>query len=259
MKVVQLQLFYIHHRKSKNKMMLNPMRRRNGGGTQRTTCSMNTKLQNKRVLILGFFALGFLHITFFQDIGTSNESIDTSQNPYPSQDLDVRNLAAKRRVAVVRPFSVNALDSIAHSFDSWSKHIPCSKWTRRKKEFRDFEFDVVLSFSQTYESVPEADKVTKTMMDDLNEANWYKCFHSIIRISNNIPADEDIYDQSQAATNIMWAHGPNKMFVENMKKLMEQGYEYALVMEEDTIPVRKYWLDRLMEEASKSDFAVIGR
>jgi len=175
-----------------------------------------------------------------------------------------------RRLAVVRPFGVSSAASLPQTFSDWADFLPCNVVDRIGEN--NVEVDIFLSFSQTYEASPNALSSINTVIDKFNaestenEISWSKCFRNIFAIEANILADDDLYLPNQARRKMMWVNGPNRQFSAAVRSITGGDfgkYDAMFLMEGDCMPMKKYWLDSLLEEAEGSflehgPFAILG-
>jgi len=172
-----------------------------------------------------------------------------------------------KKLAIIRPFSMQNVEAFSHAFDEWEAFLPCDISKRTKVIGRaPVLVDMFLSYSQNFEtSTPVKDHVYRIVHGfsaNYNSSGWEQCIESIIPIEANIDPQVDLYAVNEAYKNRMWVHGPNKQFVNNMKTILGGKFGYydaVFVMESDVLPVRQYWLDSLLEEAERDPFMILGR
>ena len=191
------------------------------------------------------------------------------------------------RVAVLRPFSPQQVPILTQSFESWNEFAPCSISDGSNQSGTgsddplhptNIQYDLFLSYSQSYNTSDTADKATRYLIDNFESFPWSRCFRSISRLQIFIPPEEDLYQPAESDTNLMWVHGPNRQFVRSMEIIQNMTlsdeshcqrdngcdekqhlYSYALLIENDVQPIRSYWLDNMMEEAhQRGNFAILG-
>mmetsp|Transcript_16549 Transcript_16549/g.20229 ORF Transcript_16549/g.20229 Transcript_16549/m.20229 type:complete len:735 (+) Transcript_16549:161-2365(+) len=222
-----------------------------------------------------------LHL-LLSSIGASIESSKDGLYYYPHRKLyNIENPKKRKRiqrVAVVRPFGVDASKSLHDKFNIWNEFLPChqsestisSKTNassyQNEKQDDDIVIDLFLSFSRTYDDYIDA----KISVDDIihdfevnkNQTDtWQGCFNGVIPIEARIHPEDDIYIPEEFNKNWKWVSGPNNQFVKTMRDITSGlfgSYDVAFVMESDVIPTRKDWLDKLLQEAEQSEFAILG-
>eukprot|EP00978_Attheya_sp_CCMP212_P036454 scaffold165419_cov54-Attheya_sp.AAC.5 len=157
------------------------------------------------------------------------------------------------RLAVVRPFCVEDASSLVESFSVWDKFSPCQDPSG--------QVDLFLVFSQNIEKSPIAnDAIGKVTQIFEQTHGWNSCFHSVTAIGVDIPAHLDIYEPAQQSTNPLWVNGPNSQFIKTLRHVQQEGsYETMFLMEGDTVPVKPYWMDKLLVDIEEQrPFAILG-
>jgi hypothetical protein len=83
----------------------------------------------------------------------------------------------------------------------------------------------------------------------------------VTAIGVDIPAHLDIYEPAQQSTNPLWVNGPNSQFIKTLRYVQHEGsYETMFLMEGDTVPVKPYWMDKLLVDIEEQrPFAILGR
>ncbi len=182
------------------------------------------------------------------------------------------NRHRKKQVAILRPFATKIAPRLHQTFDSWNDYLPCD--TKRSTEKggdngEEYEFHIILSYSQSYNASFAADWSTSYLIENFNSFKWSQgCISSIQRIETNIPPGEDLYNPSEAGSNRMWVNGPNSQFIDSIDIVQtlaigEDTFDYIILMESDVAPVQQYWLDTLMDEVTQEisdngEFAILG-
>jgi len=92
-------------------------------------------------------------------------------------------------------------------------------------------------------------------MDEyVQKKNIAKCFKAIKFIYAELDETEDIYKKDEKYNNTNWTNGPNYMFFRLFKKKLLPNYiEYFMYMEPDTIPIRSFWIDKIIRECRDED------
>lgn len=94
---------------------------------------------------------------------------------------------------------------------------------------------------------------------------WARCFNKISFDTAEMDPEEDLYDPPKQQVNRLWVNGPNRQFEKGLRtaqfpKFEEFGYQLAYLMEPDSVPLQRFWLDRLRKEIEeRRPFAVLGR
>ena len=173
-----------------------------------------------------------------------------------------------KKVAVIRPFSPKEVlsdDGLRESFQSWDLFPPCDQESNLQI---DVTYDLILSYSQTYNGTDnaskEADKFTLSIIEGFHTFQWSNCFNRIERIEMNIPATRDVYNPSKT-DDPLWVNGPNQQFRQNMKIVRgldkdypHMNYDYALILESDVVAIKVNWLDDFVDEANEKNFSILG-
>jgi hypothetical protein len=174
------------------------------------------------------------------------------------------------RMAISRPFSEADAHLLPQSFEAWATHPPC-----RRQMGDDIDAalvvktDLLLVFSQTLESSLQAQQVISEIKKKFHQTQgWGKCILTVEGIGVGIHPDQDIYDSKQQDSNPLWVNGPNRLFERTVRFLQrlddeerDRKPELMYLMESDSVPVRDYWLDALVEEfrSKPLGFAILGR
>jgi len=169
------------------------------------------------------------------------------------------------KLAILRPFSTQTIDELPHVSDQWEEFLPCDIKKKANDVSSAVEVDILLSYSQTFQSSKLARDSFGSIIDAFasshNIRGWEQCIREIKQIEANIDPKTDLYSQSEAQINQMWVHGPNQQFINSMVSILDGvhgDYDAVLVMESDVVPVKKYWLDSLLEEAESDPFMILG-
>ena len=180
----------------------------------------------------------------------------------------------KKRLAVVRPFAPFSANEIVDSFNSWDTHWPCASSADDESDESEYDVDLILSYSQTYDTA-EADSPAVEAMTSLQKKfdrnqGWNHCFTSLHHIEAAIPTHMDLYERNHVQLNRHWVNGPNSQFrsimefiqrrnEEEKSKGMEPYYEAVLILEGDSRVQTIGWLDWVLDEMkSKAPFAILG-
>ena len=163
-------------------------------------------------------------------------------------------------LAVVRTFCPNDIDTLVKSFDQWKKLPPCIESYKNSH----YDVDIILIFSQTLSKSASALKAITRLHEIFEATNgWNGCFDNFYAIDVAIEPSLDLYIPSQQMENINWVNGPNRQFERSVRTIQQNyfgHYECMYLMEGDSVPVKKYWLDALMDEIiKKQPFAILGR
>ena len=79
-----------------------------------------------------------------------------------------------------------------------------------------------------------------------------------------LPPEQDAYEPPKQQVNRLWVNGPNRQFEKGLRACQfpiteEHGWQLAYLMEPDSVPLRAFWLDRLLAEIEeRRSFAVLG-
>ena len=129
--------------------------------------------------------------------------------------------------------------------------------------------DVFVSLSQIWdwESYGISDDGLAMQHEVFENPLLKPCIRSFKMIEANLPPTEDVYHRAHGGmfknsqTKRSWLHGPNDHFIAAMKNILahRNNYDAVLIMEADTVPVKKYWLDELIKEAEETPFMILGR
>jgi hypothetical protein len=165
---------------------------------------------------------------------------------------------AKTNIAIARTFSLNDAASLPDSFDIWDTHPPCNGTASAV-------VDLFLVFSQSLENSSVARSSIDQIQQRFQETNgWGQCIGRVSGVGVDIDPDLDMYRSNEQETNPLWVSGPNRQFERTVRTL--QGgtwgsYEVMILMEMDSVPVKPFWLDAIVNEinSQRHDFAIIGR
>mmetsp|Transcript_24889 Transcript_24889/g.61217 ORF Transcript_24889/g.61217 Transcript_24889/m.61217 type:complete len:193 (-) Transcript_24889:2452-3030(-) len=160
--------------------------------------------------------------------------------------------------AIARPFSLHDASGLEGSFDVWSTYPPCSDGPEHGLS------KLFLVYSQSFEN--DNAVVAKSAIQSVelifNQTNgWGNCFSQVVGLAVNITPEEDLYHKDEQGTNILWVNGPNRQFERTAWALKDEGIDLFYLMEMDSVPVREYWLDTVLEEiqSQSTDFSILGR
>ena len=85
------------------------------------------------------------------------------------------------------------------------------------------------------------------------------CFDSIYLLGANLTEAQDIYRPSSGARDVTWNLGPNLQFYKMLQYYDTAGVEVLYMMESDTIPLARDWLDDLVDaKEALRPFSVAG-
>lgn len=93
---------------------------------------------------------------------------------------------------------------------------------------------------------------------------WSKCFGKIYVDSAHMPPEQDLYEPPKQQINRLWVNGPNRQFEKGLRACQfpmfsTHGYQLAYLMEPDSVPLWRFWLDKLLNEIEeRRPFAVLG-
>ena len=156
-----------------------------------------------------------------------------------------------RHLAVVRPFSNNDYPRLASSFDNWNTWLPCAT----AGEASEIEVDLFICSSQSLDSNAAMQGVVQDILDAFlgNLQPWHSCFRNVFHVSANMLSSEDVYITDSANSTTRTARGPNLQFLRIAQNLMDGSwgtgmYDSLMLMEMDTVPVRRGWLDAIAGE-----------
>ena len=191
----------------------------------------------------------------------------------------------RKRLAVVRPYAPLSAEEIIDSFNTWDTNWPCTSNAFGDDEEGgnnninsdnepEYDVDLILSYSQTYESSAADSPVLEAMTSLQNKfdrnGGWNFCFSSLHHIEAAIPPSMDLYERNHVQMNRHWVNGPNSQFrsimefirrrnEEETSKGMDPYYESVLILEADSRVQTLGWLDRVLDEMkSKAPFAILG-
>ena len=192
------------------------------------------------------------------------------------------------RMVIARPFSINDLQRLSQSFDSWDEHPPCSNIAEivegnkssTSSQFNDIKVDLLLVYSRTLEQAEDNDSNVKDAIEKVTKKfhqtrGWDSCIRKVHSIGVGIDPNLDFYNATQQTTNPLWVNGPNRHFERTIRFLQQAApgeggsqmkADVMYWMEMDSIPVKGYWLDALTSEMYKvhqnngdDGFAILGR
>ena len=97
---------------------------------------------------------------------------------------------------------------------------------------------------------------------------WSRCFERVYAIEGIIPQEVDLYISSTQEELYNWINGPNRQFERLYREIQTRNwgtYDGPLdlgvfLMEWDVVPIKAFWLNRLVEEIEANrPFAILGR
>jgi len=179
---------------------------------------------------------------------------------------------ARTRLAIVRPFCAFDAETLPATFESWNSFAPCKSssyavdddlYEAASGSSKSRVVDLFLFYSQTYLDSEEAVKSVESVIKEFHErGGWSQCFDNVYAIEAKIPADLDLYIPSAQHELFNWVNGPNRQF-EAAYRIIQSGewghYDGFYLMEGDSVPVKSFWLDIIIEtiEANRP-FAILG-
>jgi hypothetical protein len=118
-------------------------------------------------------------------------------------------------------------------------------------------------FSESWELWPNAKEAADQIVFELNnnEYPWSKCLGSVHIGTASMKPSQDFYAPPQQMTTRLWVNGPNCLFEPGLRQSQTTllGYEFADLMEPDSVPLRRFLLDILrIENEERRSFAVFG-
>ncbi|CAE7350571.1 CSMD1, partial [Symbiodinium natans] len=158
-------------------------------------------------------------------------------------------VAAAQELAVVRTFaSEQEVTGLTEAIALWNELLPCSgpTWV---------PVDLLLVYSQNFDLTPSALVAAKEVQSSFeNGTAWAPCFRSVFIESANLSATEDVYDNRGYAIRKDWVNGPNSVFRFILGSFFNgtfpATYDSFYFMEIDAVPVRPFWLDQFIAEAT---------
>ena len=169
-------------------------------------------------------------------------------------------------LAIVRPFAPKEKSTIVNTFKAWKDYTPCHGGHRGDAETEYAKVDFFLSYSQSlHDAVQVKEKVERmiaSFRSDKNASPWNGCINEIYAIDAHIAPKDDMYLKHMQGKDKKWVNGPNQHFLTTLSEMRDGvygTYEAVFIMEKDMVPVRKYWLDSLLEEMEETNFAMLGR
>mmetsp|Transcript_11550 Transcript_11550/g.14505 ORF Transcript_11550/g.14505 Transcript_11550/m.14505 type:complete len:2323 (+) Transcript_11550:126-7094(+) len=158
--------------------------------------------------------------------------------------------------AIIRPFAVADAHQMLESFEVWNEFIPCKQLNYTP------QINIYLVFSQNLSAHAIIQSDVEMFLSKIQMEKWYSCFQDVKVVSANIPAEVDTYNPDDSETSDMWVNGPNQqfIFISQAMQRMEWGkYDCWYLMEADSIPIKPFWLDALINEVeAEVPFAVLG-
>ena len=165
---------------------------------------------------------------------------------------------ADSKVALVRPFAPSDIYQLAASFDRWNTYLPCDTGSSTARP------DLYLCFSRDLNTDAAAKNVVHSILQQYRNDTepWHSCFNNLFAVSAGLTPSEDQY-----VTNTTLAYtaiGPNLQFLRIARNLADQTWEGGshdrfMLMEMDTRPVKKGWLDAMILESKANEpFTIFG-
>ena len=168
--------------------------------------------------------------------------------------------SGRLELAVARPFCPSEVKSLLLSFKSWEEFRPCRENSKQSKSRA--HVDLFLVFSQSLDTSPEARKAADSVVHQFNQTRgWSYCFRNVFVTDVQIDPSLDLYLPSQQDSNPNWVNGPNRQFERLIHRVeeRERKYDAVYLMEMDSVPVKRFWLDHLVAETErKRPFAILG-
>ena len=166
-----------------------------------------------------------------------------------------------QRLAIVRPFAPTDVFRLSKSFGSWNTYLPCLPGD----DAAAVEIDFYLCFSQSLVLHPEAQATVQSLLDDFasNTEPWHSCFSNFYGVDTGLHADNDRYI-TDADNGSNTAEGPNLQFIGIAQNFVsgiwgDRPYGSFMLMEMDTVPIRRGWLAAILEELNaNAPYAVYG-
>jgi hypothetical protein len=154
-------------------------------------------------------------------------------------------------LAIARTFVSADFQRLVESFQKWPS--PCRG--RRAHATTDMFLVYAGDLSNDSNLLVQVEELVEFL-----EPLYAQCIRKVEWISCNIPKEVDIY-KPHLQTNLQgWVNGPNRQFEITFRKLQSMGYGKMFLMEADTIPLKQFWLDLLLDEIEvKAPFSLLGR
>jgi hypothetical protein len=166
---------------------------------------------------------------------------------------------AAHNIAIARTFSLQDATKLPSSFNVWDTYPPCDGT-------KSASVDLFLVFSQSLENSTVAQDSIEHVQRKFQETNgWGQCIGRVLSFGVDIDPESDIYKSKEQDTNVLWVNGPNRQFERTVRKLQEGRvwgfYEFMYLMEMDSVPVKPFWLDTIVNEIENQPrgFAILGR
>lgn len=164
------------------------------------------------------------------------------------------------KMAVVRTFCSKDANELVDSFHDWNRVSPCSETFKTDS----YGTDLFLIFSQSLSESKEASEAVSKAEEIFDATNgWGGCFENIFSLGVNIDPAMDVYMPSKQLEDENWVNGPNRQFERSIRAVQQSQffeYETLYLMESDSIPVKHFWLDTLVDEVENHrPFAILGR
>mmetsp|Transcript_13121 Transcript_13121/g.27754 ORF Transcript_13121/g.27754 Transcript_13121/m.27754 type:complete len:191 (-) Transcript_13121:1169-1741(-) len=159
----------------------------------------------------------------------------------------------RTKIVITRSFSSSDTSKLNASFDAWKTFPPCSGSPK-------YSVHLFLVFSRSLNTSSEVVSIIKNI-GSLSEATngWGDCIAKVIGIGSDIDRSLDIYNPEETRTNPLWVNRPDRKFqrsVHAIQRSADGPYNFMFTMGIDLVPIKRYWLDLLIDEIenSESDF-----
>lgn len=167
---------------------------------------------------------------------------------------------------ILRTFCPFDIDKLADGFDSWVNFFPCGNAELSPPPADRMGVDILLYFSAAWDLWPKAKESADTIVRNFNGGvyPWSRCFGNMYVDSALLPPEQDAYEPPKQQINRLWVNGPNRQFEKGLRACQfpvteAHGWQLAYLMEPDSVPLRPFWLDRLLKEIEeRRSFAVLG-
>jgi hypothetical protein len=195
--------------------------------------------------------------TLAQNESTSSMDQDKAQSISSFVQNEGLGAVVQSDFLIIRTFCPKDTDMLIATFDQWISFPPCDSSTPSVKK----PVDILLYFSQTLDLYPKIKQSIERMFQVNEDGSlpWAKCIGRLMIDDARIAQADDLYLPHEQTTNELWVNGPNRQFERGLRLAQRMGYQDTYLMEADSRPIKKYWLDDLQAEiASKRPFAILG-
>ena len=166
-----------------------------------------------------------------------------------------------QRLAIVRPFAAKDYSRLPRSFDAWNTRLPCSTGDAAST----VEVDLYLCYSLSWDFDPAAQAMVHDVVAAFASRSdpWHSCFSQVYAVTADLLPSEDRYITGSGSGNDT-AQGPNLQFIRIAQNFVRGtwghgAYDSFMLMEMDTVPVRRGWLAAMIEELdANAPYAVYG-